>query len=112
MQNQFDEQSMQDDNQQNDGEYAFKSVIKKDMKNRRDFSVISLILAVLSVILFRVPWLSLILGLLSVGTAAFSRKNLGYFDKLSLAAIIVGIFGIVFSLCGILFADILVTIFG
>ena len=46
MQNQFDEQSMQDDNQQNDGEYAFKSVIKKDMKNRRDFSVISLILAV------------------------------------------------------------------
>ena len=112
MQNQFDEQSMQDDNQQNDGEYAFKSVIKKDMKNRRDFSVISLILAVLSVILFRVPWLSLILGLLSVGTAAFSRKNLGYFDKLSLAAIIIGIFGIVFSLCGILFADILVTIFG
>jgi hypothetical protein len=36
MQNQFDEQSMQDDNQQNDGEYAFKSVIKKDMKNRNE----------------------------------------------------------------------------
>ena len=29
----------------------------------------------------------IVLGILSVGGAAFSRKNLGYFDKISLAAI-------------------------
>ena len=111
MQNQFDEQSKQTTEESGE-DYAYKSVIKKDLKNRRTVSVISLVLAVLSVILFRVPWVSLIFGLLSVGGAAFSRNNLGYFDKLSIAAIIVGIFGVVFALCGIIFANLLAVIFG
>ena len=111
MQNQFDEQEKQAANEQGD-DYAYKSVIKKDLKNRRTVSVISLVLAILSVLFFRLPWVGLVFGVLSVGGAAFSRKNLGYFDKLSLAAIIVGIFGVVFALCGIIFADILAVIFG
>ena len=97
--------------EKNESDYAFKSVIKKDMTNRRTISVVSLILAVLSVLFFRIPWVGLILAILSVGGAGWSRKNLGYFDKISLAAIIVGIFGVVFALCGIIFAEILSAIF-
>jgi hypothetical protein len=112
MQNQFDESAKQNTDNSTDGEYAYKSVIKKDMKNRRTISVISLALAVLSILLFRLPILALILGVLSIGGAAFSRKNLGYFDKISLAAIIIGIFGVVFALSGIIFANIFDMIFG
>jgi hypothetical protein len=90
----------------------YKNVIKKDLKNRRTVSVISLFLAILSILLFRIPWVGLVLGILSVCGAAFSRKNLGYFDKISLAAIIVGIFGVVFSLSGIIFANVFALIFG
>lgn len=112
MQNQFDETAQQSESGANEGEYAYKSVVKKDMKNRRTISVISLAVAVLSVLLFRIPWVALVLGILSVGGAAFSRKNLGYFDKISLAAIFVGIFGVVFALAGIIFADVFSLIFG
>ena len=112
MQNQFDEKARESANESKEGDYAYKNVIKKDLKNRRTVSVVSLIFAVLSVLLFRIPWVSLILGILSVGGAGFSRKNLGYFDKISLAAIIVGIFGVVFSLCGIIFANLFAMIFG
>lgn len=110
MKKQFDEKSKTSGEENNDGDYAFKSVIKKDLTNRRTISIISLVLAVLSVLLFRIPWLGLTLAVLSIGGALWSRKNLGYFDKISLAAIIVGIFGIVFALCGIIFAGILSAI--
>jgi hypothetical protein len=112
MQTQFDEHSTDHTEEQSGNEYAYKTVIKKDMKNRRTVSVISLIIAVLSLLLFLFSWVSLILGLASVGGAAFSRKNLGYFDKLSIAAIIVGIFGVVFAISGIIFKDILTVFFG
>ena len=112
MQNQFDESAKQRSEDSTEGEYAYKSVIKKDLKNRRTVSVISLVCAVLSILLFRLPVLALIFGVLSIGGAAFSRKNLGYFDKISLAAIIIGIFGAVFALCGIIFANIFAMLFG
>ena len=111
MKKKFDEKSKSSAEEKNESDYAFKSVIKKDMTNRRTISVVSLVLAVLSVLFFRIPWVGLVLAILSVGGAGWSRKNLGYFDKISLAAIIVGIFGVVFALCGIIFAEILSTIF-
>ena len=91
-----------------ESDYAYKKVMPKK-QNRRTWSVVSLALAVLSVLLFRVPWAGLILGLLAVGCAALSRKNLGYFDKLSLAGLIIGIFGIVFALSGLLLSKLLVA---
>ena len=54
MQNQFDETTQQGESGANEGEYAYKSVVKKDMKNRRTISVISLAVAVLSVLLFAI----------------------------------------------------------
>ena len=90
-------------------EYTYKKVIK-DKQQRRTWSVGSIILAVLSLVFLFWPWVSLVLGIGSAVAAAVSRKNLGYFDKLSLAALIIAIFGIVFAISGIIFADLLATI--
>ena len=50
MKKQFDEKSKGSTEEKNESDYAFKSVIKKDLTNRRTISVVSLILAVLSVL--------------------------------------------------------------
>ena len=107
MQNQYNEEHRVDgDAPQNEEEYAYKTVIK-NKQNRRTWSVVSLALAVLSVLLLYFPIVSLIFGAVSVGAGAMSRKNLGYFDKLTLAGIIIGIFGIVFSLAWLIFGSII-----
>ena len=82
-------------------EYAYKNVITKK-GNTRLFSLISVCLAALSVIVFLIPWLGLIFGLLSIGFSFISRRKLGYFEGLALVGLIIGIFGFVFSLTGII----------
>lgn len=91
-------------------EYVYKKVIT-DKKQRRTWSLVSLVLAALSVILLYFSWVSLIFGALSIGAAVISRKNLGYFDKLTLAALIIAIFGVVFAISGIAFGDIIASLF-
>lgn len=99
---------------ENDGDYAYKNVIK-DKQQRRTWSVASFFFALLSLLfaffLTWGSWVSLVLGVVSVGCSAVSRKNLGYFDKFSLAAMFIAIFGIVFALSGIIFGDLLAGIF-
>ena len=87
--------------------YAFKNVIKKN-PTKRTWSVISLVLAALSVFfaLF-VPILGFIFGLLAVGASILSRVNIGYFDKLSMVGLISAIFGVVFSIVGFFFISLL-----
>ena len=99
--------------EENGGEsaYIYKKVIK-NKEQRRTWSVGALALAILSVSLSFFPWVGLILGLASAGAGIISRKNLGYFDKLSLAALIVAIFGVVFSITGIAFGDFLSSFIG
>ena len=62
------------------------------------FSLLSVICASLSVCLavFYIP--ALILSLFSVGLALYSRLRLGYFDRMCIVGLIVGIFGFVFSI--------------
>lgn len=104
-------------NESNDGEqeYAFKHVLKKN-PNKRTWSVVSIILAALSILLMPIPILpiaSLVLGILAVGAAVLSRVNLGYFDKLSIAGLIIAIFDIVFSVAGLIFFNMITSlIFG
>lgn len=107
MKDQYNEEArVEREEPQGEDEYAYKTVIK-NKQNRRTWSVASLALAVLSILLLYFPIVSLIIGALSVGAGALSRKNLGYFDKLTLAGIIVGIFGIVFSVAGLIFGGII-----
>ena len=112
MSKEFDEESKNfSESSEGEENYAYKKVIKnKNKQNRRTWSVASIILSVLSVLLIYFSWVSLVSGLLSVGCAAMSRKNIGYFDKISLAGMIIAIFGIVFSLGALIFGDIIMKL--
>ena len=106
MNNQYnDETKVKNESSESESEYIYKAVIK-NKENRRSWSVVSLALAVLSVLSLFVSWLSLTFGLLSVGAGMISRKNLGYFDKISLSGIIVGIFGCVFAIGLMIFGEV------
>ena len=85
-----------------ENEYAYKTVMDGKVKTRI-WSVVSVILAALSVILCFIEELGIALGVASILTAIISRKNLGYFDKLSLGGLIGAIFGIVFSVAIFIF---------
>ena len=110
MSKEFSEEPKSTSESGEEAEYVYKKVIT-DKKQRRTWSLVSLVLACLSVILTYFSWVGLILGLLSVGAAVISRVNLGYFDKLSLAALIIAIFGVVFAVTGIAFGDIFAQLF-
>ena len=99
MQNEYNNEFEEETKAENEAseekdEYAYKSVITKTKQNRRTWSVISLALAVLSILFIWVSWVSIVLAIASIACALVSRKNLGYFDKLSLAGIFVGMMGI------------------
>ncbi len=61
------------------------------------FSVASMVLGILSVICCCLGWSGLILGTLAIVFSIVSRKVLGYFDGMSIAGLIVGIFGVCFG---------------
>ena len=71
-------------------------------KPSRVWSVLSFILAILSIICCCNSWIPLILGAVAIVFAIISRSKLGYFDGLGIAGLIIAIFGVVFSLAGIL----------
>ena len=109
MSKEFDEQNTNStEANENEQGYAYKNVIK-DKQHRRTWSLVSLVLAILSVLLTYFSWVGIILALASGGAAAISRKNLGYFDGLSLAGLIVGIFGVVFGIASIIMAQLMVN---
>ena len=111
MQEEFNEQNKSSNDNQDESEYAYKNVIKKDKTNRRTWSVISLVLGILSSLVVHFSWVSLILSIAAVVLGIISRNNIGYFDGISIAGISVGIFGIVFAIAGLIFGDILFVIF-
>ena len=110
MNNQFNEEKVNDQATELENENIYEAVIDKK-ENRRTLSVISLAFAVLSVLLLFIPWLSLVCSIVAIVTGAFSRRNLGYFDGFTLGGLIVGIFGFVFSVSGIIFADFFSALF-
>lgn len=62
------------------------------------WSVVSVVLAVLSIPAAGIYWLGIAFAILSVGAGLFSRYRLGYFDKWSVFGLIFGIMG---AVCGI-----------
>lgn len=93
-----------------EGDYAYKKVIR-DKHQRRTWSVVAIVLAVMSILLVYFSWVSLALAVLSIGAGLISRKNLGYFDKITLYSMIIAIFGVVFSLVGVFFGDFILQLF-
>ena len=76
---------------------VYKDVMELKSKSRL-WSVIAISLGVLSVCLCFVFWLGLIFGVAAIIATVISRINIGYFDRISVAALIISIFGSVFSL--------------
>ncbi len=63
----------------------------------RIWSVISIVSAILSVLLCHFYYAGMILSAVSVGSAVVSRRTLGFFDRISIFGIMIGIMGLVFS---------------
>ena len=83
----------------------------------RFLSVASLVLGIISVALSFTGWWVLIIGALAILASLASRKNLKYFDGMSIAGMMLGIFGMVFGLAVIFvlygpFADAVGELFG
>ena len=88
-------------------EYAYMTVMDGKRKSR-SWSVASLTVAIASLICCCVvSWVGVVLSSLAITFAIISRKNIGYFDGISLAGLIVGIFGAVFGVASIVFAYVL-----
>ena len=61
------------------------------------WSVVSLVSGIISVICCCLGVSGIILGAVAIISSIISRKTLGYFDGLSIAGLILGIFGLVFG---------------
>lgn len=78
------------------GEYVYRTVVEEKKKSRA-WSVAALVLGIVSILCCCIDWFGLVAGVLAVIFTVISRKNLGYFDGLSIGALITAIFGIIFS---------------
>ena len=101
-----------ENNEQNSSkksEYAYKNVMN-GKQNKRTWSVISFVLAIASILFCSIPTVGIILGLLAIGFAIFSRLSIGYFDGFSLIGLLLAIVGVVFSIAAIVLKNILVNL--
>lgn len=81
-----------------DGEEINLEELMPQKSNRRVWSVAALIISICSVLCCCLPGLGIALGVFAVIFALISRINLGYFDKISIGALIMGAFGIAFGI--------------
>ena len=59
------------------------------------WSVLSIILAALGLVLFKVYYVGILFSVVAVCFALVSRKNLGFFEKYSILGIIFGVMGFI-----------------
>ena len=83
--------------QNNEQDYAYQTVMRNGRPKNMGFSVASLALGILSVVCCCLGYGGAILGALAVAFSIISKKRLGYFDGMSIAGLVLGIFGFVFS---------------
>ena len=76
----------------------YYELFDKNKQKTMIWSVLSLIFGIVSIICCCYGWLGLVLSAASIAFAVVSRVNLKYFDGMALAGLIIGIFGMVFSL--------------
>ena len=76
----------------------YYELFDKNKQKTMIWSVLSLIFGIVSIICCCYGWLGIVLSAASIAFAVVSRVNLKYFDGMALAGLIIGIFGMVFSL--------------
>ncbi len=101
-----DEDAAEERNEAKRGSDEYYDLPPAIRSRTRLWSVISLVLAVLSVLLCPVYYVSLVFSILAVGASLFSRRTLGFFDSLAVIGLIVAIFGFVFGI-SVMVADLI-----
>jgi O-antigen ligase len=81
----------------NNEEYAFQTLMRNGRPKTVAWSVASLIMGIVSVVCCSLGWTGIVLGALAVIFAILSRRMLGFFDGMSIAGLVLGIFGLVFG---------------
>ena len=70
---------------------------KRGRRKNRGWSMASVACSLLSFFMCIFGWAGLVLGIVGIILAGISRAKLGYFNTWTIAGILIGIFGIVFS---------------
>ena len=82
----------------NNSKDRYYELFDRNKQKTMVWSVMSMIFGILSIICCCYGWLGLVLSVMSIAFAVVSRVNLKYFDGMAIAGLIIGIFGLVFSL--------------
>lgn len=80
---------------------AYSIYTEKGKPKKMGWSIASMILGILSLILTSFGWVALILGVLAIIFSVIARAKLGYFNGFAIAGLITGIFGTVFGIAAI-----------
>ena len=84
--------------QKNQNDYAFRTVMNNGRPKTLGWSVASMVLGIISVVCCCLGYSSIFLGIGAIVLSIVARKSLGYFDGLSIAGLVLGIFGVVFGI--------------
>ena len=94
------------DNRENTGylfnEPKYDDVLNNGQPKSRAWSVAAMILGIGSIVTCCVGFIAIVAAVLAIVFAIISRKNLGYFDGMSIAGLILGIFGFVFGISSLI----------
>jgi len=96
-------------NNYSEQDYAFQTLMRNGRPKTFGWSVASLVMGILSVVCCFLGWSGLILGAAAIVLSIVSRRKLGYFDGMSVAGLILGIFGFVFGVAMLVVVNFLVT---
>ena len=109
--NKDNNQNEETNNYQGYGEqdYAFQTLMRNGRPKTLGWSVASMVVGILSVVCCFLGWSGLILGIAAIVFSVISRRQLGYFDGMSVAGLILGIFGFVFGVAMLIAVNFLIT---
>lgn len=80
--------------EEHDDDYLFRTVTGTGRRKTYSWSLASMVCGIISVICCT-GYVGIILGILAVVFAGISRKNLGYFESMAIAGLVLGIIGFV-----------------
>ncbi len=83
---------------QKEQEYAFQMVTRNGKPKTKGWAVASMVIGIISVVCCCFGWSGIFLGAGAIILAIVSRRNLGYFDGMTIAGLILGIFGFIFGM--------------
>ncbi len=91
--NEFDNNDFKSGN----NEFEYKGASNFGKPKTMGWSIVALVSGIISVICCCLGIAGIVLGAVAIASSIISRKALGYFDGLSIAGLILGVFGVVFG---------------